>query len=90
MQKLIYIDMISVMSSANLPKQENDWLTVKEAAKQTGIPIPTLKRLCQKGKVPGAQQQPAPTAKGFYWLIPRASLDKIERKNVGRPKKEKS
>lgn len=38
---------------------------VSEAALKTGIPVSTIRRYCQAGKIEGAFQQG-----GYYWVIP--------------------
>lgn len=49
------------------------WLTLEEAAPETGLAPSSLRRLCAEGRVRGAIKR------GGVWLVPVASVDKIGR-----------
>lgn len=51
-----------------------DYLTTAQAAALLNVSPVTVKRWCQQGKVKGAIKP------GHDWLIPRESLDGLERK----------
>jgi hypothetical protein len=60
------------------------YITVAEATKLSGKGIKMIARLCQTGKLPGAEKI------GNTWLIPRASVDSYAPGRRGpRTKKEK-
>jgi excisionase family DNA binding protein len=53
----------------NLGAIQNGYITVTEAAGLSGKGIKMIARLCQTGKLPGAEKI------GNTWLIPRASVE---------------
>lgn len=61
-------------------------INATQAADHIGVSLTTLADWCRRGLVPGA------TKLGNMWLIPIASLERIERPKMGRPasKDEKS
>jgi excisionase family DNA binding protein len=68
----------------NLGAIQNGYITVTEAAKLSGKGIKMIARLCQTGKLPGAEKI------GNTWLIPRASVESYTPGRRGpRTKKEK-
>ena len=58
------------------------YMGTKEASELWGYPPNTISRLCQQGKIPGAQQ----TAPCSPWFIPRDALCPMVKKQKAQPK----
>jgi hypothetical protein len=65
----------------NIP--DGEYLTVAEAAKETGKTDRGVRKACQRGTVPGAVK-----ASGRGWIIPIGALLLLRKSARGRPKKE--
>jgi len=67
-----------------LGKKMNKFLNATEAAFLLGVSKTTVADWCQRGFVPGAEKV------GTIWIIPKDSLGKIDRPQMGRPPKEEN
>lgn len=57
-------------------------ITASEVGRRLQVSAQTVINWCNQGRVPGAKKVVT------VWLIPEASVDKIERPKMGRPVKE--
>jgi excisionase family DNA binding protein len=59
-----------------------DFISVKEAAAQWGISERRVQKLCEIGKISGAEKF------GFVWLIPKTALKPVDGRSFRYQKKE--
>lgn len=49
-------------------------ITIKQMSERTGISVPTLRRWCVAGDIPGAEQSQFKIGAGYAWLIPEDAV----------------